>query len=55
MFSDTQVFGFELVHQEDVVTENSAMHSRVVQDRSGMVKFPMQEPAPGKRKSQIEE
>lgn len=51
----TKVFGFQHVHEEHVVTANSAMHSSVVQDRSGVVKFPMQEPAPGKRKSQIEE
>jgi 4-hydroxyphenylpyruvate dioxygenase len=50
-----QVFGFQLVYEEDVVTANSAMHSKVVQSRSGIVKFPMQEPALGKRKSQIEE
>jgi len=49
------VFDFELSHQEDIVTEYSAMNSRVVQNRSGRVKFPMMEPAPGKRKSQIEE
>jgi 4-hydroxyphenylpyruvate dioxygenase len=49
------VFDFELSHQEDVVTEYSAMNSKVVQNRSGRVKFPMMEPAPGKRKSQIEE
>ncbi len=49
------IFGFHLVHQEDVVTANSAMHSSVVQDSTGVVKLPMQEPAPGKRTSQIEE
>ncbi|MEO6891135.1 MAG: 4-hydroxyphenylpyruvate dioxygenase, partial [Ktedonobacteraceae bacterium] len=50
-----QVFGFLLVHQEHVVTANSAMHSSVVQDPSGTVKFPMQEPAPARGMSQIEE
>ena len=50
-----QVFGFHLVHQESIATAHTAMHSKVVQNRSGTVKFPMQEPAPGRRKSQIEE
>jgi 4-hydroxyphenylpyruvate dioxygenase len=49
------VFDFELSHQEDIVTEYSAMNSKVVQSKSGRVKFPMMEPAAGKRKSQIEE
>jgi 4-hydroxyphenylpyruvate dioxygenase len=50
-----QVMGFNLSHQEDVATEYSAMNSKVVQNKSGRIKFPMMEPAPGKRKSQIEE
>lgn len=49
------VMGFEQSHQEDVVTEYSAMKSKVVQHPSGRVKFPMVEPAVGRRKSQIEE
>jgi 4-hydroxyphenylpyruvate dioxygenase len=49
------VFGFELAHREDVATEQSGMNSRVVQHPSGICKFPIVEPAPGKRKSQIQE
>lgn len=50
-----QVLGFELIHEEEVVTAQSAMRSCVVQDPSGVVKFPLQEPVPGRRQSQIEE
>ncbi len=50
-----QVLGFQPVHQEHVVTANSAMYSSVIQSPSGVVKFPLQAPAPGQRKSQIEE
>jgi 4-hydroxyphenylpyruvate dioxygenase len=50
-----QVLGFSVSHQEDVLTEYSAMNSRVVQDQAGRIKFPMMEPAIGRRKSQIEE
>jgi 4-hydroxyphenylpyruvate dioxygenase len=46
--------GFRDTHQEQVSTEFSAMRSRVVQSRNGAVRFPMMEPAPGKRISQIE-
>lgn len=47
--------GFHQSHQEDISTEYSAMNSRVVQNRTGTVKFTLVEPAPGKRKSQIDE
>jgi 4-hydroxyphenylpyruvate dioxygenase len=50
-----QTMGFHESHREDVATEYSAMNSKVVQDSSGVVKFPMVEPASGRRKSQIEE
>lgn len=50
-----QVLGFKQSHQEDVLTEYSAMNSKVVQNKTGRIKFPMMEPAPGRRKSQIEE
>jgi 4-hydroxyphenylpyruvate dioxygenase len=40
---------------DDVSTEYSALMSKVMQDGSGKVKFPINEPAPGKRKSQVEE
>jgi len=47
--------GFQQSHQEDVYTEYSAMKSKVVQNHSGRIRFPIMEPAPGKRKSQVEE
>jgi 4-hydroxyphenylpyruvate dioxygenase len=49
------VLGFHQSHQEDVSTEYSAMNSKVVQNKSGQIKFPIMEPAAGRRKSQIEE
>jgi len=48
------VFGFEMVHKEDVATEQTGMNSKVVQHPSGVCKFPLVEPAPGKRKSQVQ-
>lgn len=50
-----KVFGFAVSHHEDVETEYSAMNSKVMQDETGKIKFPMVEPAEGKRRSQIEE
>jgi len=53
-----QVFGMrEMIHftDEDIGTEYSALMSKVVADGKGVVKFPINEPAEGKRKSQIEE
>jgi len=53
-----KVLGFEqLVHftDEAISTEYSALMSKVMQDGSGKIKFPINEPAQGKRKSQIEE
>jgi 4-hydroxyphenylpyruvate dioxygenase len=53
-----KVLGFEqLVHfdDKDISTEYSALMSKVVQNGSGRIKFPLNEPAQGKRKSQIEE
>jgi 4-hydroxyphenylpyruvate dioxygenase len=47
-------FGFEETHQEDVRTDYSAMRSKVVQGANGRVRFPIMEPAPGLRRSQIE-
>jgi 4-hydroxyphenylpyruvate dioxygenase len=49
------VFGFHHSHQEDIVTENTAMNSGVVQNETGQVKFPIMEPAANKSRSQIEE
>jgi 4-hydroxyphenylpyruvate dioxygenase len=53
-----RVFGMtELIHFSDeaISTEYSALMSKVVTDGSGRIKFPINEPAEGKRKSQIEE
>ena len=53
-----RVFGMtELIHFSDeaISTEYSALMSKVVTDGSGRLKFPINEPADGKRKSQIEE
>ena len=53
-----RVFGMtELIHFSDeaISTEYSALMSKVVTDGSGRLKFPINEPAHGKRKSQIEE
>jgi 4-hydroxyphenylpyruvate dioxygenase len=40
---------------EDISTEYSALMSKVMADGEGKIKFPINEPAEGKRKSQIEE
>jgi 4-hydroxyphenylpyruvate dioxygenase len=55
-FARTMGFS-QLVHfdDQDISTEYSALMSKVMQDGSGKVKFPINEPAEGKRKSQIEE
>jgi 4-hydroxyphenylpyruvate dioxygenase len=53
-----RVFGMtEMIHfsDEDISTEYSALMSKVMTDGSGKIKFPLNEPAEGKRKSQIEE
>ena len=53
-----RVFGMrEMIHftDDDIGTEYSALMSKVVADGKGVVKFPINEPAEGKRKSQIEE
>ncbi|MBW4422873.1 MAG: 4-hydroxyphenylpyruvate dioxygenase [Myxacorys californica WJT36-NPBG1] len=55
-FADTM--GFQLlVHFDDaaISTEYSALMSKVVQDGSGQIKLPINEPALGKGKSQIQE
>ena len=52
------VFGMtEMIHFSDeaISTEYSALMSKVVTDGHGRVKFPINEPAEGKRKSQIDE
>ena len=53
-----RAFGMtEMIHfsDEDISTEYSALMSKVMTDGQGKVKFPINEPAEGKRKSQIEE
>jgi 4-hydroxyphenylpyruvate dioxygenase len=53
-----KVMGFvELKHfsDDDISTEYSALMSKVVWDGEGKIKMPINEPATGKRKSQIEE
>jgi 4-hydroxyphenylpyruvate dioxygenase len=53
-----QVMGFrQLMHfdDKDISTEYSALMSKVMQNGNGRVKFPINEPAEGKKKSQIEE
>jgi 4-hydroxyphenylpyruvate dioxygenase len=53
-----QVMGFTNMKEfvgDDIATEYSALMSKVVADGSRRVKFPINEPAAGKRKSQIDE
>jgi 4-hydroxyphenylpyruvate dioxygenase len=52
------VMGFrQLLHfdDKDISTEYSALMSKVMSNGNGRVKFPINEPAEGKKKSQIEE
>jgi 4-hydroxyphenylpyruvate dioxygenase len=52
------VMGFKLLltfDDKDISTEYSALMSKVVSNGNGYIKFPINEPAQGKRKSQIEE
>ena len=55
-FADAMGFS-QLVHFDDkaISTEYSALMSKVMQDGTGKIKFPINEPAQGKRKSQIAE
>jgi 4-hydroxyphenylpyruvate dioxygenase len=53
-----RTMGFtEMIHfsDDDISTEYSALMSKVMSDGEGKIKFPINEPAEGKRKSQIEE
>jgi 4-hydroxyphenylpyruvate dioxygenase len=53
-----QVMGFsQLIHfdDKDISTEYSALMSKVVQGGHGRIKFPINEPAKARRRSQIEE
>lgn len=52
------VMGFKLIitfDDKDISTEYSALMSKVVSNGNGFVKFPINEPAEGKKKSQIDE
>ncbi len=52
------VMGFKLLltfDDDDISTEYSALMSKVVSNGNGFIKFPINEPAKGKKKSQIEE
>lgn len=53
-----KVMGFQLLvtfDDKDISTEYSALMSKVVSNGNGYIKFPINEPAHGKKKSQIEE
>lgn len=53
-----KVMGFKLLvtfDDKDISTEYSALMSKVVSNGNGYIKFPINEPAEGKKKSQIEE
>lgn len=52
------VMGFKLLltfDDKDISTEYSALMSKVVSNGNGYIKFPINEPAEGRKKSQIEE
>jgi len=54
----SKVMGFSLLasfDDKDISTEYSALMSKVVADGRGRIKFPINEPAAGKRRSQIDE
>jgi len=53
-----KVMGFKLLvtfDDKDISTEYTALMSKVVSNGNGFIKFPINEPAEGKKKSQIEE
>jgi 4-hydroxyphenylpyruvate dioxygenase len=53
-----RVLGFGLLasfDDKDISTEYSALMSKVVADGQGRIKFPINEPARGRRRSQVEE
>jgi 4-hydroxyphenylpyruvate dioxygenase len=55
-YRDTMGFRmFKHFDDRDIATEYSALMSKVMSNGNGRVKFPINEPAEGKRKSQIEE
>jgi len=48
----SQIIGFD---DKDISTEYSALMSKVMANGNGRIKFPINEPAAGKKKSQIDE
>ena len=53
-----EVMGFAQIlsfDDNDISTEYSALMSKVMSNGNGRIKFPINEPAPGKRKSQVDE
>jgi 4-hydroxyphenylpyruvate dioxygenase len=48
-------FGFEITHEETTATALTGMRSKVVENKSRTVKFPIVEPRDGKKRSQVEE
>lgn len=53
-----RVFGFKLLahfDDKDISTDYSALRSKVMTNHDGVVRMPINEPAPGKMKSQIQE
>lgn len=53
-----KILGFDLLvsfDDKDISTEYTALMSKVVSDGKGKIKFPINEPAKGRRKSQIDE
>jgi len=55
-YEDVMGFGlYQHFDDNDISTEYSALMSKVMANGNGYVKFPINEPAEGKRKSQIEE
>ncbi len=55
-FADTMGFT-NLIHFDgkDISTQYSALMSKVMQDKTGKIKFPINEPVEGRKKSQIQE
>jgi 4-hydroxyphenylpyruvate dioxygenase len=54
----SNTFGFHVdryFDADDISTKFSALQSKVMMNRSGSIKMPLNEPAPGLRKSQIQE
>ena len=53
-----EVMGFKLLltfDDKDISTEYSALMSKVVSNGNGYIKFPINEPAAGRKKSQVDE